>query len=335
MLIGYDKVLKKEARTKESIHEVFVNDFDDSYHSDITSDITEKFIHLHRNIPDLIEARAKYDDYMNQLASKYPSQELFELMQKNNMIDEYIPPKPKLKSNKNTKVLAKIYKNGGVVSKVNTSALDVIEENIKALTPPLEYIECKYIDVVGDEEYRNVVGCKPLDDKYVERKATRPKKNNVLDMFDDYFTRSYVNKKSARSDDELYELTPEDIILESEKYKEFQYRDEMDRMGTVMFGGSLLSTTEGVNKFIMNAFQSAGFGVNNLRGKFDPKLEKEMLKDEKRKKKADKRAKKFNKKFDDEYFSSFTDIDNTDFETFSKAYQDLTASSVFNGGGLG
>ena len=95
------------------LFEVYVNDFGDNYHRCSSEPSTElersakKIRRRYKNINDYMVGLRVYDEYMNKLAEKHGNMELLKIKIRNEMIDEFIPAKPRMRNNFTNKFLIK------------------------------------------------------------------------------------------------------------------------------------------------------------------------------------------------------------------------------------
>jgi len=97
----------------EFLFEVYVNDFGDNYHRGSEEPSTEleksakKIRRRYKNINDYMVGLMVYDEYMDKLAKKHGGIEILKIKIRNDMINEFIPAKPRMRNNVINKFLIK------------------------------------------------------------------------------------------------------------------------------------------------------------------------------------------------------------------------------------
>lgn len=115
------------------LDKVYVTDFADNYHRtdmDPTTELERKVRRIRRrykHISDYVEAAQAYNEYMGLLILRHGGPALFKLKMKDEAIDDFIPPRPRMKNTPTNKFMIK---NGIIISQVKPKQIneDVIAE---------------------------------------------------------------------------------------------------------------------------------------------------------------------------------------------------------------
>lgn len=151
-------------RTKpEPDYAVYVQDFEDNYHREGNEPTTElefaarRIKRRYRKLDDYLRAVSIYNEYMIALVGKYGSFDCYKQLLKEDEIHDFIPPKPRLKSNARNRMLLK---NKFILSAVNFKSINMehIDEYAQHVLVPLNEDAGVYTDdelpIVSDESKR-------------------------------------------------------------------------------------------------------------------------------------------------------------------------------------
>ncbi len=356
---------KREAEIDELMN-VYVMDYDnDNYHKFSDEPTTEeekavrKLRNRYRNVPDFVEAKRIYNEYMQMIYDIYGDKETFKKYYKLGLVDYYIPNKPKLKNNKELKEL---YKHCPTVGKISKKIInnEVYDEYMREVYPELSITEPStdkddypWINWDTEPEPKEMVPISKIErnkeaekiiDKYKHvAKPTKFSKKNVGSNYLSFSTdvdlislgfalknpKKFKRSKGKFVDDKDF-LTITDIM--DAEPGEIIFEDDIEIKPTSVFNVSEeASQIEMYAKLAELGWDAYGLMKNqgsfNRRtlDKFNPKKIKRRKKKEK---KAYKKAKKMQGNFlDDAVFGNGMSID--DFEAFSREMLSMTSKTVF------
>ncbi len=199
---------------KEDLSIVCVQDFDDEYHKDFY-DPDDKLMAAVRMIRRRYKSTIEYqyainilNNYIARLMVKYGGEDRFVSMLRAGLIDEYLPPFPRMKAGKRNKYLVK---NKIVMSSASFKKLDI--DRLMDLTDA--YINRddrpdKLVFTEKDDKMVDVAN-KIIDEYNVDKKSVTYAKRLSIDMFEEYFINKR-NKQQKQQEEYLTDLTVRDIL---------------------------------------------------------------------------------------------------------------------------
>ena len=312
-----------------SLREIYVLDFDDNYHrleSEPTTEFEREVRRIKRrykNLNAFNKAVSTYNEWMDYLAEQHGGHEILKKKIKAGIINEYIPPKPRLKDNKSLKYL---YKNDIVLSEIGNGKLFVIDDAID------DFIDEMDTDVdVSIEFVKKDKDVEEMTDEYlnsINYYKTVSKKSDI-DFLDEYFrmknsSRSKKkHKKKKKKHDKSGTISLRHLMSGEylDMIRDTSEEDDDDRV--MLIGGQFIKS--GTSKDIDFYHQLNELGWNSYKlmkkmnyGKSVTKIFKESKKDKKKKKKQEKFL-----------IDIMTDNGYDDFEQYSKEMLDFTSSNIF------
>ena len=216
-------------QNKDNLEVVCVQDFDDEYHKDLY-DPDDKLMNSVRMIRRRYKSTLEYqyainllNNYIARLMIKYGGEDRFVRMLRAGLIDEYLPPFPRMKAGGKNKFLVK---NKIILSNASFKRLDI--DRLMELTDIYS----------GDSELSKLVFTEK-DDKDVSKVNDLIEKNNVdkvtptyakrlsIDMFEEYFI-SKRGKQEKRQEEFLSDITVRDVLENPEDIIDASSEDEDD-----------------------------------------------------------------------------------------------------------
>jgi hypothetical protein len=307
--------------TNDFLSDIYVNDFDDNYHrlaSEPSSELEKEARQIRRRYKRLNEyfkALAIYNEYMNMMTIKYGGPKLFKIKLKGEVINDFIPPKPRMKNNSFNKFLIK---NKIVLS--NTNFMNIDEDNIE-----------NYVNNFSNEEIGEFEPV-PSFDKVAEKiskeeigslSAERIKNLTSLDYLEEYFKNK--NKKKNDDDSEKQQVFSLKEIM-SGKYIN-KIKDTSDKDEVILYRGQYL-TRESVEE--LGFYQNLNdLGWNSIKVMKERNVGKKVSRFIKNKSKKDKKKNKKGKKKDDFLVKIATDNDYNNFKDFEEDMLEFTARNIF------
>lgn len=311
--------------SKSFLTEVYVVDFGDNYHrlSDEPSTELErearKIRRKYKNIAEYMNALAVYREYMALLALKHGGPELFKIKLKNDLIEDFVPPKPTLKKNKINKLLLKkkIIVSRAKVNKIDKEKLEEIiksnEENKLPLRPDLVKVKEK-VDPVAKKIIKK--------DDFNKVSLKKVKNISHIDFLEEYFR---TKNKMENKDKESTHISLSKIA--SGEYEDL-IKDTREEDEVIFYRGNYMNR-ETVQDLQM--YQQLGeLGWNSLKIMKDKGVSKritKILKNQNKKNKKKKKKKK--KKVDDFLVQVMVDNDYDSFEEYEREMLDFTAKNIF------
>jgi len=345
--INYDN--RKFVKYDENLFQVYVLDYGDNYHRDENEPSSEferevrKIKARYRDINKYYYAVSLYNEYMAYLEEKYGGHELFKLKKKNGLIDEFIPPKPRIK---NTKDLKFLKKNKIVISSVGRflidedkldEVIDMYSKDININDITVEKIRDKDAEKILDESSKTVKG------KYKHLKSQSFKDD--MDFMDSYFRNKnfFSKKKSKKSKKKNNKKNKKDRLMisdlmredyEDHFYDENTYMEDSDQAPMMLYNNLLLSSGATKEIDVYHKLNDLGWNSYKLmkKGNYGSRVTN-MFKPPKKKKKGKKNKDKFHN-YDgllvDIMSDNGFDVDDMDsFEDFQKEMLNMTSESVF------
>ena len=320
----------------ESLFEVYVLDYDDNYHRDENAPTTEferdvrKIKARYRDINKYNGAVALYTEYIAYLETKYGGKELFRLKKKNGLIDDYVPPKPRLKATKELKFLKKNKIIIGSVGKyfIDDDKLDEIVEF---------YSKDMKVDNIQVNQVHDKVAEKILDGgstkkyKHIKSQSFR----DDFDYLDHYFRNKNYNPKNKKKNkkNKRDKLLIRDLMRSDyEKYfDDDSYMEDSDQ-GIALYNNLLLSSGTVKELDVYHKLNEMGWNSYKLmkKGGYGNRVSS-MFKPPKKKKK---KKKKYDDKYDGLLIDIMTDngIDTDDMDSFADFQREMlnmTSANVF------
>ena len=331
---------------KETIHESYVQSFNDNYHradGDISIEDEKEVRGLKRRYPqymDFVVAHNIYSEYMEKLYEKYGSKEMFELYEKAGVIEEYVPSEPKIKPTK----LNKEFKKRGIIlspkSKDRENYIDVESlsiEEIREITKT-ELIEFEdRIDIFKYHEGK----AKKLDElmkeandsnnRFVKRRDRAMLESNSLDFIAEYFSEKQKFKEEDIDEDIDTNVTLQDLLDDNFMTEEDIQKDNNEM---IWYNGQMMRKDVVQENAIYRDLKELGWDgtkifKRNMKGNKHGIAYDLLKKADKREKKQRKKNKKKNKIKDD--FMSTLVFDNgyETFEDFQDDMLNMTAANIF------
>ena len=334
---------KKFVKYDESLFEVYVLDFDDNYHRSENSPTTEfekevrKIKARYRDINKYNGAMTIYYEYMAYLEDKHGGPELFKIKKKSGLIDDYIPPKPRIKGTKELKFLKK---NKIILGTVGRFLIDdeKLDDIIKF------YSDDMNVDNITVEQSRDKTAEKILDGgtskKYKNIKSQSFKDD--FDYLDYYFKNKNFNPKKNKKNKKNKKKNKKDKLLISDfmrsDYEDYfydkdSYMEDSDQ-GMAIYNNLLLSTGTAKELDVYHKLNDIGWNSYKLmkKGEFSTRVTK-MFKPPKKKKKNKKKS-KYNNGYDGLLIDIMTDngFDTDDMDSFADFQREMlnmTSANVF------
>ena len=328
----------------ESLLEVYVLDYDDNYHRDENAPTTEferevrKIKARYRDISKYNGAVSLYSEYMEYLENKHGGPELFKIKNKAGLIDDYIPPKPRIK---NTKELRFLKKNKIIIGTVGRFLID--DDELDSVIDM--YSDDMNLDNITIEHRRDKNAEKLIDDdtgmkKY--RNIGYQSFRTDVDFLDYYFKNKNINSKNKKNGKKNKKTKKEKILIsdlmrsdyEDHFYSEDEYMGDSDQ-SLMLYNNLLLSTGTVKELDVYHKLNDVGWNSYKLmkQGEFGSRVTN-IFKPPKKKKKNKKNKSKYDGKYDGLLIDIMTDngfdMDDMDnFEDFQKEMLNMTSSNVF------
>ena len=331
--------VKRDAR----LMEVYVLDYGDNYHRDENAPTTEferevrNIKARYRDINKYNYAMTLYKEYIEYLAEKHGGMDLFKLKRKNGLIDDYLPPKPRIK---NTKELKFLKKNKIIISNVGKYLVD--DEKLD------EYLESTYEfnsdgnDVIT-KQYKDKIVEDILDDgspnkmKHLKSQSFK----DDFDYLDNYFRNKNFNpKKNKNKKKNKKKHKNEDKVLISDLmrsdydqyyYDKDTYMEDSDH-GFAVYNNLMLSTGTMKELDIYHKLNDLGWNSYKLmkKGPYSKRVASVFKPPKKKKKKKSKYNDKYDGLLIDIMSDNGFDTDDMDsFAEFQKEMLNMTSANVF------
>lgn len=329
----------------ENLFEVYVLDYGDNYHRDENAPTTEferevrKIKARYRDISKYNGAVALYNEYMTYLENKHGGPELFRIKKKAGLIDDYIPPKPRIK---NTKELKYLKKNKIIVGTVGKFLVD--DEKLETIIS--FYSEDMNIDNIVVEQGKDKVAEKILDDGISGNKHKNIKSQSFRSDFDylDYYfkNKNFNGGKKNKKKDKKNKKNKDKLLISDlmrSDYEDYFYgKDgymEDSEQSLALYDNLLLSSGTVKELDVYHKLNDIGWNSYKLmkKGEFNSRVTN-MFKPPKKKKKDKKNKSKYNDKYDGLLIDIMTDngfdTDDMDsFEDFQREMLNMTSANVF------
>jgi len=300
--------------------EVYVVDFGDNYHK-VSTDPTSELERLarrirrrYRNIYDYTKAISVYNEYMELLIIKYGGHQLFDIKLKYDLIEDFVPPKPRMRNTFTNKF---ILKNKIVLSNIHsTEPMDSIKNFINETMP----FDNSNVTVVVAKDR---IATQLMKEESSILSTKRIKDMSDIDHLEEYFRTKNIIKEKKESDDDNVSL--KDIL--SGKYLN-NVVDTSDKDAVVWYQGRYMNQ-DSINE--LQVYQQLNeTGWNSMRLMKQKNVSNRItrvISDNERK--AKKKNKK-HKKTDDFIIKISTDNDYETFRDFENDMRDFTSGNVFN-----
>lgn len=313
--------------TDDFLFEVYVVDFGDNYHRTDDEPSSEleraarKIRRRYKNIHDYIDALAVYREYMAYMMLRHGGPDLFKIKLREDLIPDFIPPKPRMK---NTPFNKTILKKGIVLSRVDTKHLneDLLEQTVQLLSQDVEDD-----GLIIDTETK----VKPVD-KMLKRGEITPKVEmkkirhiSSIDYLEEYFrNKNFVaaKKKEKEKDEGLIPLTD---IVSGKALEDLNDTTEQDDI--IFYRGNYMNR-EAVDE--LQLYQKLGeLGWNAVKIMKDHKVSGRITKIVKNQKKENKKKKKKMMKGNDFMVHVMEDAGYDSFGDFERDMLNMTSDNVF------
>lgn len=205
---------KPAPQRKEDLAVVCVQDFDDEYHKDFY-DPDDKLMTAVRMIRRRYKSTIEYqyainilNNYIARLMIKYGGEDRFVSLLRAGLIDEYLPPFPRMKAGGRNKFLVK---NKIILSSASFKKLDI--DRLMELTDSYTETNEGFTELVYTEkDDKQVSQVNELIEKHgVTKVSAQYAKRLSIDMFEEYFL-NRGNKKEKEQEETLSDLTVRDIL---------------------------------------------------------------------------------------------------------------------------
>lgn len=205
---------KPAPQKREDLHIVCVQDFDDEYHKDFY-DPDDKLMSAVRMIRRRYKSTIEYqyainilNNYIARLMVKHGGEDRFVSLLRAGLIDEYLPPMPRMKAGTKNKFLVK---NKIVLSNASFKKLNI--DRLMDLTDAYSDRDDAPTKLVYAEKDDKQVGevNELIEKRGVDRVSTSYTKRMTVDLFEEYFL-NRDRKKAKHVEEELTDLTVRDIL---------------------------------------------------------------------------------------------------------------------------
>jgi len=333
--------VKRDSR----LMEVYVLDYGDNYHRGDNEPSTEferevrNIKARYRDINKYYYAMSLYKEYMEYLAEKHGGMDLFKLKKKRGLIEDYVPPKPRIK---NTKELKFLKKHNIIVS--NTGRYLIDDDKFD------EYLEENYYspNSKGEDTIVKQSKDKIVEDIYYDSSSNTKMKNiksqsfkDDFDYLDNYFRNKNFNskkdkkKKKKKNKDNNKVLISELMRADYDQYYygKDEYMEDSDT-GYAVYNNMMLSTGTMKELDIYHKLNDLGWNSYKLMKKNSYSKRVASVFKPPKKKKKNKKKSAYNKDYDglliDIMTDSGFDTDDMDsFAEFQKEMLNMTSANVF------
>lgn len=296
---------RKFIKYDQSLFDVYVLDYGDNYHRGENEPSSEferevrKIKARYRDINKFYNAVALYNEYISYLEDKYGGHDLFKLKRKHGLIDDYIPPKPRIK---NTKELKFLKKNKIIVGSVGRFLIDeeALDNYIDEYTKNME-VDNISVNKIKDKEAEKILDSEGSKNKYKHLKSQSFKDD--VDYLESYFRNKNINnvfgkkkkgKKNKKKKNKEDRIMISDLMrsdYEDSFYGE-DYMEDSDNKPMVLYDGLLLSSGTTKELDVYHKLNDLGWNSYKLmkKGEFSNRVAS-MFKPPKKKKKGKKNKK--------------------------------------------
>ena len=310
--------MKISVNDNSFLFEVFVNDFGDNYHRGSSEPSTElerqakKIRRRYKNISDYMSSLLIYDEYMNKLAEKHGNEQLLKIKIKNDMVDDFIPAKPRMRNNNTNKFLLK---NKILLSKTKNLYPD--EEVIDKLLQILPKDERDFTHYKTMNKDISGIIKDGIQTKIPDKKL---KSIHTLDLMAEFFE---TKNKLKESKIEEYHPSMKDVL--SGKYLD-KIQDTTDQDEIIHYNGRFVNRETAEE---LNVYQNLNnIGWNSIKIMKEKGISKRATKLIRDKDKEEKKRKKKNKKNDNFMTRVITDNNYNSFEDFQEDMLNFTSGNL-------
>lgn len=307
---------------------VYVVDFQDNYHRTDDEPSTDlerearKIRRRYKNIADYMAALAVYQEYMGMLTIKHGGPQLFKIKMRDEVINDFIPAKPRMKNTAHNKTLLKkkIMLSSINVNKINHAKLEEVEESNDDLLRGDEVI-------VGDTKTKDPLANKLIKEGHFDRVKLTSKMAyiNDIDLLEDYFRA----KNTQKAEEAEAKTIPLSMIVSGEYEK--MLKDTTEEDDVIYHRGTYMNRATVED---LKVYQDLGErGWNSIKlmkekgvSKRITKIVKSQNKKNNKKNKKDKKKRKDN---DDFVVKVMMDNDYDSFGAYQQDMENFTASHVF------
>lgn len=309
--------------------EVYVNDFGDNYHRTDNEPSTElekasrKIRRRYKNIGDYMMALGTYQEYMALLALKHGGPQLFKIKLKEELINDFIPPKPRMKNTAHNKLLMK---KKIMISRANVNQIDEekLYETLQAMDEDFHGDDA----IVTDTETKDHIANRIMKDEDLTKVNIRKVGQiSSIDFLEEYFhNKNKVKSREKEEETKAVSLT----MLASDKYHEL-VKDTEEEDDIVFYRGNYMNkqTVED-----LKVYQQLGeFGwdsIKLMKQKGVSKRVTNIVKNQnKMNKKKNKKGKKKQQQSDAFLVQVMTDNDHDTFAAYEQDMLNFTSENVF------
>lgn len=309
---------------------VCVQDFGDEYHKDLY-DPDDKLMAQVRMVRRRYRTTIEYqyavniiNKYIALMMVKYGGEDKFIALLRAELIEEYLPPIPKMKGGDRNK---EMIKKGFLVSSASFKKLDV--ERLDELRE--RYTEVKQDDIEpitfterDDKRVKQVN--KLIDEKGVDKIVTSYARTMNLDLFEEFFANR--SKKQAKQQEEfITDITVRDILDPNYKENVVDVDDDGDEF--IPFQGGFIHRDE--VDTVTNMRKMAALGWDQVKLARRVKGSKNILRLTQHESKKEKKRRKKREKAGDRFLLELTGQADThsSFGAFEEAMLDFTSQSRF------
>lgn len=308
---------------------VYVNDFGDNYHRTEDEPSTElesaarKIRRRYKNITDYMTALVTYQEYMALLAMKHGGPQLFKIKQENDLIDDFIPSKPRMKDNAHNKMLLK---NKIMLSRVNVNKVnyEALEESAR------EYGEAeKDGDLIIDTTIKDPVASKVIKSGLNARGVpTLSSQIQTINFLEEYFMNKNKNIVPGKLDDDDVNISITRIM--SEEFDDM-VEDTSEEDDVIFYQGNYMNRRTVEDLRVYQDLGERGWNAVKLMkhkgvSKRVTKIVKNQNKTNNKKSKKDKKNKRKN---DDFLVSVMLDNEHDSFKDFEEDMLNFSAKNIF------
>lgn len=301
--------------------EVYVADFGDNYHrlaTDPSSDLergARRIRRRYKNIAEYMNALSIYNEYMEILVAKHGGSQLFGIKNRYDLIEEFVPPKPRMRNTMTNKFILKnrIMLSHMKHTEAQDSVLDFIEDTFHDDRTPIDFEETRMRD-------RSALRMIKEDSMDISAKKIREMTN--IDHLEEYFRTKNVIKHKK---EEEVKVTLSDIL--SGKYTD-KIKDTTEEDSVIFYKGNYMSQDTVQDLHVYESLNTIGWNSMKLmKHKNVSKRVTRVISDRERKlSKSQKKRKKDN----DFIIKIATDNEYDTFKDYEEAMTDFTASNIFN-----
>jgi hypothetical protein len=305
---------------------VYVSDFGDNYHrtdDEPTTDLEKaarKIRRRYKNIADYMGALAVYNEYMAMMMMKHGGPQLFKIKLRDEVIDDFIPAKPRMKNTAHNKILLK--------KKIMVSSINVNKINHEKLEAAIESNEDMLQgdeEIVGDTETKDPVAKRLIKEGHFDRiKIGKVKEINNIDFLEEYFR----TKNVAKAEEAIERSIPLSKIVSGEY--DNMVIDTTEQDDIIYYRGAYMNRAT-VND--LRVYQDLGErGWNSIKLMKEKGVSKRITKivenQNKKNKKKNKKSSKKKSKNDDFFVKVMSDNNYDSFGDYQQDMMNFTASNV-------